>query len=136
MRFSTRRIFAVENRGLLLDFVVFIINVGLMMVLARLFANLVHTADTDIVARVSIILFCLGLAFLQPTAAILKRRQAHQRVPDLDRPRPRFLFHPFFYFLSKLVFLIGASGLLVELLFSKRDTSPSETISVCRHPFT
>ena len=119
------QIFAPRNRGLLLDVIVFVVNLVLMFVLAGLFANLVRAAQDDQLARSGIILFCLGVVFLQPLGSILKRRRAHERNPDLDRPSPHALFHPALYFLSKLVFLIAAAGLIVEVVFGPVDSGPS-----------
>jgi hypothetical protein len=110
-------IFAPGNRGMLLDIVVFVINLMLMTILAGQFRDLLHQANENALAKVAAILFCLGLAFLQPVGAILKRRRAHQRLPELERPAPKILFHPVFYFLSKLLFLIAAAGNLVDLVF-------------------
>lgn len=113
---------APENRGILLDVVVFVMNLLAMAILTRLLISLMRQAATDLVAQLSIIAFCLGLAFLQPIGALLKRRRAHERKPDLGSPRPGCLFHPAFYFLSKLLFLIAASSLMIEYLFSNLQT--------------
>jgi hypothetical protein len=120
-----RKIFTPRHRGILLDVVVFFVNLLLMTILLRRFADLVHQANENITAQVGIILFCLGLVFLQPIGAILKRRRAHQRHPDIDRPSPRFLFHPAFYFLSKLLFVLAASMNIVHMYFGKDQVSGS-----------
>ena len=112
-----RKIFAPENRGILLDVVVFFVNAGLMFTLARLLAGLISEARTDAVAQSELLLYFLGLSFLQPVGALLKRRPAHLRNPELASPAPGCLFHPIFYFLSKLLFLIAAGGLIVDLAF-------------------
>ena len=117
-----KKIFAHKNRGWLLDVVVFFFQLILLLILTRLFADLLRQAKADIFAQVALILFCLGLAFLQPIGALLKRRRAHERQPDLDLPSPKFLFHPIFYFLSKLLFLIAASAALVDLVFGQTET--------------
>jgi hypothetical protein len=122
-----RKIFAPENRGILLDLVVFFVNTGLMFVLARLLVELTREAKTDATAQAELILYCLGLAFLQPVGALLKRRRAHERQPDLARPSPGCLFHPFFFFLSKLLFLIAAGGLVVDFVFgAERQNSSAD----------
>jgi len=112
-----RKILAPENRGILLDVVVFFVNAGLMFALARLLASLIREAGTGAAAQSELLLYFLGLTFLQPVGALLKRRPAHLRNPELTTPAPGCLFHPFFYFLSKLLFLIAASGLIVDLAF-------------------
>jgi hypothetical protein len=118
-------IFTPRNRGLLLDGIVFVINLVLMIFLSRLFADLLRQSDETLIAQWAVILFCLGLAFLQPIGALLKRRRAHQRHPYLARPMPGCLFHPFFYFLSKLLFLIAAGGKIVDLVFGKGEANGS-----------
>jgi uncharacterized membrane protein YhaH (DUF805 family) len=106
-----KKLLAPENRGYLLDAAVFVINAALISVLARLFTQVTTSANSgDRLARLGVILFCFGLAFLQPIAALLKRRRAHEREPYLERPEPSFLFHPACYFLSKLIFLIAGTG--------------------------
>lgn len=116
-----KKIFAPENRGILLDAIVFLVNTVLMIVLSRNLANLLGQAKRDTVARWAVILFCLALSFLQPLGALLKRRRAHERKPDLDMPSPGCLFHPLFYFLSKLLFLIAATALIVELVAGNNE---------------
>jgi hypothetical protein len=117
------KIFTPHNRGILLDVVVFVFQLILMTILSRLFANLIHHANEDIIAQASIGLWSLAIVFLQPVGAILKRRRAHQRHPALDVPAPYFLFHPIFYFISKLLFLIVASTKIAELVYGEIRTS-------------
>ena len=124
-----KRLFEQANRGILLDLIVFLVNVVLMAVLSRQLANLFHQANTDRantdrLAQAAVALFCLGLAFLQPVGAILRRRRAHQRKPDLDHVPLGRVFLPA-YFLTQLVFLIGGSGQIVDLLMGKGNSGQS-----------
>jgi hypothetical protein len=109
------------NRGILLDLIVFVVNVILMTVLSRQLANLFHQANnTDALAQTAVAVFCIGLVFLQPVAAVLKRRRAHLRRTELDHvPFGRLILPA--YFLSQLVFLIGAGGQIVDLVFGKNS---------------
>jgi hypothetical protein len=116
-----KKIIQPENRGILLDVIVFFVNAVLMIVLSRTLANLLNQAKTDKVARWAVILFCLALSFLQPLGALLKRRRAHERNPDLAKPSPGCLFHPVIYFVSKLLFLITATALIVELVVGDNE---------------
>lgn len=50
-----RKIFAPENRGILLDVVVFFVNAGLMFALARLLAELTREAKADATAQAELI---------------------------------------------------------------------------------
>ena len=113
-----KKLFERANRGILLDVIVFLVNVILMTILSRQLANLFHQGNTDPIAQTAVAVFCLGLAFLQPLGAILKRRRAHLRRADLDHVPLGRVFLPA-YFLTQLVFLIGASGQIVDLLSSK-----------------
>jgi len=120
-----KKLFAHANRGILLDLIVFLVNVVLMTILSRQLANLFKEANgADSLAQVAVVGFCSGLAFLQPIGAILKRQRAHLRKPDLKHVPLGCLFVPA-YFLTQLVFLIGASGQMVDLLSAKLHTSQS-----------
>jgi len=107
-----------RNRGILLDVGVFLVNAILLTVLSRSLADLIHQAKTDFTAQLAIVLFCLGLVFLQPLGAILKRRRAHLRRPDIDHVPLGRLFLPA-CFLAQLMFLIAASGNLVDMISGK-----------------
>lgn len=120
-----KKLFEHANRGILLDVIVFLVNVVLMTILSRQLANLFHQANnTDALAQAAVVVFCIGLAFLQPIGAVLKRRRAHLRKPDLHQVPVGCLILPA-YFLSQLVFLIGAGGQLVDLVFGKNPDANS-----------
>lgn len=119
-----KKLLAHANRGILLDVVVFLVNVILMTFLSRLLADLIHQAKTDIVAQAATVVFCLGLVFLQPAGALLKRWCAHRRRPDLDHVPFGRLFLPA-YFLAQLVFLIAGLGNLVEIVVGKNHGGES-----------
>jgi len=106
------------NRGILFDVVVFLVNVTMMTVVSRQLGNLLHQAKSSTLARASTAVFCLGLAFLQPIGAILKRRRAHMRKPNLDHLPLGWVFLPA-YFFTQLLVLIGASSNLVKLLLGE-----------------
>jgi hypothetical protein len=122
-----KKLFAYANRGILLDVIVFLVNLVLMTILSRQLANLfqqANTKGTQTLPKTAVVVFCLGLVFLQPIGAILKRRGAHQRKPDLHEVPAGCLILPA-YFLTQLVFLIGASGQIVELVFGKGSGTES-----------
>jgi hypothetical protein len=116
-----KKLFDYGNRGVLLDVIVFLVNLILMTILSRQLANLFReakTPNTNSPAKSATLIFCLGLVFLQPIGAILKRRRAHLRNPDLHEiPFGCVILSA--YFLTQLVFLIGASGQMVDLIFGK-----------------
>src|SRR5262245_60476972 len=69
------------NRGLLLDIVVFLLNLFLMRMLLVRFLDLSKGVfDGDQVAGWSVFVFCLMLFILLPIGAVLKRRPYHQRL--------------------------------------------------------
>ena len=74
-----KKIFAQQNRGILLDIVVFLINLLLMQILTILSRKLVYQAEQDVFAKLAIGLFFAGLFFLQPLGPVLKRWSFHQR---------------------------------------------------------
>ena len=71
-----KKLFEHANRGILLDVIVFLVNVILMTILSRQLANLFLQAKTEKLAQAAVAVFCLGLVFLQPTGGLLKRRHA------------------------------------------------------------
>jgi hypothetical protein len=127
MSATTRTLFEHGNRGILLDVVVFLVNLILLTVLSRQLDNLFHQAnahDAPALARTAVGVYCLGLVFLQPIGAILRRRRAHLRKPDLHEVPAGCLILPA-YFLTQLIFLIGASGQIVDMVFGRSSLSGS-----------
>ncbi len=108
-----KKIFEPQNRGILLDAIVFVINTLLMTILARLFNNMVREVKADNTAMTMVTLFCLGLSVLSPVGAILKRRGAHQRNPELSADAVGCFWLP--YLLSQVMFLIFAGMMFAEL---------------------
>ncbi|MGA9998345.1 MAG: hypothetical protein WBP93_23225 [Pyrinomonadaceae bacterium] len=110
-----RKIFATRQRGLLLDVLVFVVQMILMTVLSRLLANLTRQANHDLKAKVPMAVFCLALVFLPTVGSILRRRSARERSPGLQSLSSGLWFPvAACYFLSQLLFLIAASSLILE----------------------
>lgn len=109
-----KKIFEPRNRGILLDVIMFVVNSLLMIILARLFARLTHEVRQDITAETLVALFCVGLALLSPIGALLKRRGAHLRNPELNAGAVGCFWLP--YFLSQCMFLLFAGLMLAELV--------------------
>jgi hypothetical protein len=120
------KIHAPANRGILLDGLVFLVNLILLTVLSHLLRGLFSQSHEDPFAKAEVILYCAGLTFLQPAGALLKRRRAHRRIPELEAPAPGCLFHPILYFLSKLIFLIAGAGNLAELVYGDRANGSTD----------
>jgi hypothetical protein len=124
---AIKKLFAHANRGILLDAIVFVVNLILLTILSRQLVNLFHQAnmpEPHALPKTAVVVFCLALVFLQPIGAILKRRRAHLRAPDLYEVPAGCLILPA-YFLTQLVFLIGASGQIVDLVYGNEPSAPS-----------
>jgi hypothetical protein len=108
-----KKIFEPQNRGILLDVIVFVVNTLLMIILARLFISMVREVNNNVTTKTIVALFCLGLSVLSPVGAILKRRGAHQRNPELSTDAVGCFWLP--YLLSQVMFLIFAGMMFAEL---------------------
>lgn len=109
-----KKILQPKNRVLLLDALIFFVNLLLMTALARLFAGVTEDAPTDVRSKSAMIVFFLGICLLSPVGAMLKRRSAHARNPDLAADAVGCLWLP--YFLSQLMFWVFAGVMYAELL--------------------
>lgn len=79
-----KQILAHRNRGLLLDLTVFVVQLMLLRVLAKLALSFAHQAEEDTLAKILVGLFLVGLFFLQPLGPILKRWSFHQHYRSFD----------------------------------------------------
>jgi hypothetical protein len=124
MRLTLAKIFAPHNRGILLDLVVFLVNVLLMRVATILSLNLVHQAEENTLAKLSIGFFFAGLLFLQPLGPTLKRWSFHQRTHfNSSSSAGCFLFWFMFVYLAAMLMISGAGAILInESLFEKGST--------------
>ena len=117
---SQTKLFAAENRGLLLDLVVFVLNVFLMQRLTRYALELFRYADEgEPFAQFTLLLACIAMWALPAAGAVLKRWHFHRRLQargkafDLDSKATGCLFNPLFYFCLNLVLvsaIIAAGG--------------------------
>jgi hypothetical protein len=113
------KLLAAENRGILLDLIVFVINIALMSVLTGLTKNLVLQAEDDVSAKALIGLFFAGLFLLQPIGPVLKRWSFHQESKfDTNSPAGCLLFWFMFFYLV-MMFLVSATAtiMLTEVVF-------------------
>lgn len=115
-----KSIFERRNRGIMLDLVVFVVNLILFETLRRLATSLVGIAETDKSAQIAICLFLIGLFFLQPLIPILKRWSFHRQCAfDTDNPQYKtaqvmLAFYKLFYF----AMLVGVSWAALFLLIA------------------
>jgi hypothetical protein len=133
---SPLNIFAAGNRGILIDILVFLINVLLMQFLAGAFTDLGRRAfGDDRNARAGIFIFLLLLFILQPLGAIFKRWQFHQRRRAGRRRKKNadgyifnfseniiiaLLFNPLTFFVAQLATVMVIISFMYELIIEKR----------------
>lgn len=122
-----RKISAPQNRGILLDVVVFLFQLALMRILVRLLGDLIHEAQEDATAKAEAALYCLGLCFLQPIGVLLKRRRLSQRHADEEYAYSPFVNNFGCYYLIAQLILTGAGISFIFSIFG----NPHVLDSVC-----
>jgi hypothetical protein len=117
---------AEENRGLLLDIVVFFLNLFLMQWLTSYAVELFRFAnDGAPLAQFTLLLGCLAMWILPAAGAVLKRWHFHQRLKaagqsvDVDS-HLGCLFNPIFYFCLNLVLMSAIVSGVGQFLFGRR----------------
>ena len=68
-----------KNRGIVLDLVIFVVNLVLVRALVGLANNVVHATVEDVRAKLAIGLFFTALIAIQPVGPLLMRWSFHQR---------------------------------------------------------
>ena len=123
---SLSTLFAKTNRGLLLDIVVFILNLFLMRLLTRQFIDLFSQVDAENpMAKLGIGLTFAAMWVLPAAGAVLKRWRFHQRrnAPTLDTVETSLggcLFNPIFYFCLNLVISSAVLASLGDFFLGRR----------------
>jgi hypothetical protein len=112
LRYALATLFSEENRGLLLDLVVFVANLFLMGRLTGLFLDLFsHASADEPLAKAALALTVVAMWVLPATGAVLKRWHFHQRLGKAATddheysPLAGCLFHPIFYLSLNLVLM-------------------------------
>jgi len=125
--FSPPNILAKENRGLLLDIVVFVLNIVLMRWLTGYFLQLVQLANGDErLAQFMLSGMCLSMWILPAAGAVMKRWHFHQRLKedgkkvDWEEGAAGCLFNPIFYFCLNLVLMSAIVTGVGQFLFGRR----------------
>ena len=121
------KILAEENRGVLLDVVVFLLNLLLMQWLTRYVVELFRLADAgDPLAQFFLSMACVAMWVLPAAGAVLKRWHFHRRLKaqgkslDIDSKLSGCLFNPIFYFCLNLVLLSAILTGVGRFLFGER----------------
>lgn len=127
MLILSKDLLAKQNRGLLLDIVVFILNIFLMRWLTSYFIELVQLASAEVrLAQFTISVMCLAMWILPAAGAVLKRWHFHRRLQEegkkveWDSNLAGCFFNPIFYFCLNLVLLSAILAGLGEFLFGRR----------------
>ncbi len=127
MKILSNVLFAKQNRGLLLDIVVFVLNIVLMQWLTGYFIELFQLASAEErLAQFALVAMCLSMWILPAAGAVLKRWHFHRRLQkegktvEWDSNLAGCLFNPIFYFCLNLVLMSAIVAGLGEFLFGRR----------------
>ncbi len=136
---KAKAITAETNRGMLLDVVVFIINLALMNLLMRYSLDLFRLVGEGNAFAVFALVLCSGGMFVLPAVgAVLKRWHFHRRLSARPKPEGKAtklpfdlldlksnvaagcLFNPIFYFVLSIFLSSVVMSLVTPLIFGKR----------------
>jgi len=124
---SPPNVLAKQNRGLLLDIVVFILNLFLMRWLTSYVVELFRFADAgEPLAQFALLLACISMWVLPVAGAVMKRWHFHRRLKaegktvDTESTLAGCVFNPLFYFCLNLVLVSAILAGLGQFLFGKR----------------
>lgn len=114
-----RALLGPENRGSLLDLVVFLVNIALARALGALANDVVHAAVDDVRAKLAVGLFFAALVIVQPLGPILKRWSFHQRHAfSIESGAGCVVFYFMFVYLVMMFALCGAATVMLgEVVF-------------------
>src|ERR1041385_4330635 len=121
-RLTPKTLFGRTNRGVLLDLVVFFVNLFLMRLLMERFVGLVNSAYADDgIAQIVILAYFVSLLFLAPVGAVLKRWHFHQRLAQ-DGDDKTFepngcLFNPILYYALIVVIYALIDAVLFQYFY-------------------
>jgi len=122
------KLFARQNRGLLLDLVVFVCNIFLMRLLTRYVMGLMSAAsNNDSGAQLLLMAGSIGMWVLPVSGAVLKRWHFHQRLIAEHKTLAMYdvtlagcLFNPIFYFCLNLVVMAAIVAGVGPVLVGKK----------------
>ncbi len=121
------KLLAKHNRGLLLDIVVFILNLFLMQRLTGYVVELFRFADAgEPLAQFALSLACLGMWVLPAAGAVMKRWHFHRRLKaegksvESESNLAGCVFNPIFYFCLNLVLVSAILSGLGQFLFGRK----------------
>jgi hypothetical protein len=116
-----------RNRGILLDVVVFVVNLLFMHFLTVVSLDLVREAEVDNQAKLLVGLFFAGVFLLQPLGPTLKRWSFHQRFKREDNSLIGCLIFPLAWFhLVMMILLAGTATIILSEVFFEPGSPESE----------
>ncbi len=128
----SKNLFARTNRGMLLDVIVFVLNLFLMRILTRQVMNFYHEVSFESpLGQLAVGSVCAAMWILPAAGAVLKRWGFHERrnAPTLDSVESNIggcLFNPLMYFSLNLVITAAVIASLGTFIFGNQrmDTGP------------
>lgn len=120
----SKNLFAIANRGLLLDIFVFVANVFLIRLVTRVFIDLfLEVSAEDPTAKFILGVTFLAMWILPALGAVLKRWHFHQRLKGKtgveETKLAGCLFNPLLYFCLNLVITSAVLASLGDFFFGK-----------------
>lgn len=109
-----KQFLSIRNRGLVLDLTVFLFQLVLIRALTKLSLEFVRRADENVIVKMSISFFLIGLFVLQPLGPILKRWSFHQRNQSFEDEQGAFTS---FLLASYKFFYIASMWIMIYLAF-------------------
>ncbi len=119
------RLFAWENRGLLLDLTVFLTNVLLTWLLTPMFLLLLRRAgEEDPLALVIMFVLVTSIFVLPPAGAILTRHRYHRRKRGDAGTLIGCLCNPIMYFCLQVVIVASLNAFIMHYALGLTDPGP------------
>ena len=114
---------APSNRGIVLDLVIFAVNLLLMRAVAMLAHDLLHAATEDVRAKLAIGLFFAVLVLVQPLGPALRRWSFHRRQAfSTDSGAGCLLFWFMFVYLVMMLALCTVATVVLGGIFSTGES--------------
>jgi len=123
----TKSLFAPTNRGMLLDVLVFLLNLVAINFLTGKFIGLIQAANAgDLIAYYLLFIFCLGIFVLPPLGTMLKRWHFHSRrgavkSVNSDESLAGCLFNPILYFCVNILIVCSIIAFIFQFIYGDKE---------------
>lgn len=124
---TLKSLFAPTNRGMLLDVLVFVLNLVAMNFLTDKFIGLIQKANAgNLVAYYLLFLFCLGIFILPPLGTTLKRWHFHRRrggakSVNSEESVAGCLFNPVLYFCLNILIVCFIIAYIFQFFYGDKE---------------